>query len=81
MENFKFPLQSRVVWAGIIGFLASALQLMGVTDFLVSGEEQTVVVDVVLQGIGLIAAVWAIYGRFKAKTALVVSSKPSIKIL
>lgn len=80
MDFVKLPLQSRVVWAGIVAFLASALQLFGVTDFFAQDGEQEIIVDMVMNGITLVSGVVAIWGRFTAKSKVVMSTKPKVTL-
>lgn len=63
MNDIKNWWQSKTIWGGIITVLAVVLGAFGYT---LTGDDQSLLVDIVSTIVGAIGGLLAIYGRVKA---------------
>jgi uncharacterized membrane protein len=74
VDGIKGFLQSKTVWAALVGLIATILQKNGYTF----GEaEQSALIDQILNGVQLVSYVLAAY--FRVKATKVVSAAPVVK--
>ena len=74
MDGIKGFLQSKTVWAALVGFASTVLQKYGYT---LGDVDQAALVDQILSGVQLISYLLAIFFRIKATK--VVTAAPVTK--
>lgn len=59
--------QSKAVWGGIIAMVAG---IAGAFGYSIGAEDQAVVVDSIVAGVGAVGGFLAVYGRVKASSKI-----------